>query len=416
MRSTGSTAAARRARARVPVRLTGAAVAAVMLAGSLLTTASPAGATQMQSGPCPVVWTGAVLETTALSVQGQLYVYEQEPGATSWTHRELANASPDGNFFETVSMTATSSSVQIAAQDDQGNIWFYQQNDSTGVWSKAQLVGNLSYVSGEGLQTPKIAWTGVPGHTGANSVITAADSSGNVLMWYQNGGGWVQETVADAPTPPDRYFDATPTATDTGIDVMALDTDGDLYSFFQPYGPNPWTVTQVSAPVDHYFNSAAVTWDGTNVDIAAVYNNGSPYPYGADELMFLWKSDSASGWSQEDVRQVPATQPFDYTVGLTYTGTNLLLTATQQMSATRVRLDSWWQGPTFTDFNFEAGPTANAPDGFGAPQMTYTEGSSTPESVVTAPYTTSNYQTAGIEDWTVPLDSSVWTKTIVTSP
>jgi hypothetical protein len=85
-----------------------------------------------------------------------------------------ASPCPAGYGFDSVSMTATSSSVQIAAQDEAGNIWFYQQNGSTGVWSKAQLVGNLSYSNGEGVQTPKIAWTGGPGHTGTNSGFETA--------------------------------------------------------------------------------------------------------------------------------------------------------------------------------------------------------------------------------------------------
>jgi hypothetical protein len=410
VRSTESTTGPRRALARV----TGAAVAAATLAGSLLATASPAGATQMLGTACPVVWNGTELATASLSAQYQLYVYEQVPGAPSWTQHQIANTSPDGDEFATVSITATSSSVQIVALDTAGNIWFYQQADGQSTWSAAQLVGNMSTDNVEGWQTPRIAWTGVPGHTGTNSVIAVADGSGNILMWYQNGGGWTQETVSGAPSGGYEYYDATLTATDQGIDVVALDNDGDFFSFFQAYGPNPWTSTGVAAPPNQSFNSVAVTWDGGNVDVAAVYNDGSPYPYGADELMFLWKPDSASTWNQEDILGTKPTQPFDYIAGITYTGSNLLLTAVQQMSGKQVRLDSWWQGSTFTNFNFETGAKASLPTSFGAPQMTYTEGSSAPETVVTTPYTANDYETVGIQDWTVPLDSRTWTKHVVT--
>ena len=65
-------------------------------------------------------------------------------------------------------------------------------------------------------QQPKIAWTGVPGHTGTNSVITIANAAGDVLFWYQSGAGWAQETAA-APAQGVGYGAPDLTATSTGI-------------------------------------------------------------------------------------------------------------------------------------------------------------------------------------------------------
>src|ERR1700735_5329088 len=157
MESTGSTAHLRWALAHLPVRLAGASLAAVTLAGSLLATASPAGAA-VNGTACPVVWNGSVLVTAAISATRQLIAYEHVLGAPSWAKFMVAKPAPDGDPLVSVSMTAASDTVQIAATDDSGDIWFYQQNDSTGVWTTGQLVGSVSSGNPAGVQTPQIAW------------------------------------------------------------------------------------------------------------------------------------------------------------------------------------------------------------------------------------------------------------------
>jgi hypothetical protein len=413
MRSNGSPSCLRRVLAHVPVRMAGAAVAAVTLAASLLATAPPAGAA-VRDTACPVVWNGTDLVTAALSPGYELYAYEQRPGASSWTKQLVAAISPEGEPFVTISMAATSDSVQIVAEDATGSIYFFQQTDGESAWPTGQLVGSVStFGYAEGLQTPQIAWTGVPGHTGTNSVITVADSSGNILMWYQNGGGWSQETAWGHPSGGYEYYDATPTATDKGIVIVALDSNGSVDAFSQAYGPNPWVFDDgIGAPPGQSFDSVAVTWDGVNVDVAATFNAGSGSS-SPDTLMFLWKSDSATAWNSEAVLGPNPSEPFDDAPSITWTGDNLLLTAVQQLSSTQERLDSWWQGSTFTNFNFESGPDANSPHGYGPPQMTYTEGAASPETAITVPVSANDFETTGLNDWTIPLGSSVWTRHMV---
>jgi hypothetical protein len=407
MKSTQSTARPRRALARV----TCAAAGAATLAGSLLAAAPPAGAAVLNTA-CPVVWNGSVLVTAAISATGQLVAYEQVLGATSWAKFPVATHAPDGEPLVTVSMAATANTVQIAAEDDAGSIWFYQQSDSTGVWSKGQLVGSVSQGNAGGLQTPQIAWTGVPRHAGTNSVVTVADGSGNLLMWYQNGGGWSQETVSDG-TSSDEFDDAVVTATDRGIVIVSLRTDGGFYSFFQPYGANPWVSDgTIDVGPDQSFDSVAVTWDGTNVDVDAAYNSGTGLP-NPDELLFAWKPDTA-GWSKKDILGPNSAKPLDYTPAITFTGSNLLLTTDQAVSSTQERLDFWWQGSAITNFNFESVATANGANGYGPPRIAYTEGASAPEAVIVAPFTTNNFETSGLNDWTEPFASSIWTKHVVT--
>ena len=400
---------------RSTLRVVGAAVAAVTLAGSLLAGASPAGAAVINAAS-PVVWNGIDLVTASLNATYQLYAYEQAPGATTWTKQLVAKKAPDAEPLVTVSMTATASSVQIVAEDNIGIIWFFQQADGTTTWSAGQQVGSVTTNNVEGQQTPKIAWTGVPGHTGTNSVITVADGSGNILFWYQNGGGWSQETAWGAPAGGYEYYDATPTATDKGIVIVALDSDGSVSAFSQAYSTKPWVFDDgIGAPPGQSFDSVAVTWDGVNVDVATTFNagSGSSYP---DTLMFLWKSDSATSWNSEAVLGPNEAQPLDYAPSITWTGDNLLLFAVQQLSTSRQQLDSWWQGSTFTQFNFESMVKASAPNGYGPPQMTYTQGASAPETAITVPVTANNYDRMGLNDWTIPFGSSVWTKHVIVAP
>jgi hypothetical protein len=406
MRSTGSTSHLRRALAHVPVRLTGAALAAVTLVASLLATTPPAGASALPDTATPVVWTGTDLVTAAINHKYQLYAYEQQPGASSWTPQLVATTAPDGEAFVNISMTATATSVQIAAVDGDGVIWFFQQIDGQSTWSAGQQVGSPTLGNSEGVQSPQIAWTGVPGHTGTNSVITIADGSGNILMWYQNGGGWTQETVQDG-TSSDEFYGAAVTATDQGIVIVALRTDGGFYSYFQPYGPNPWVSDgTIDVGPDQSFDAAAVTWDGTNVDVAATYNSGTGLP-NPDEIKFLWKPDAGS-WNEHKILGPNSAEPFYGTPAITFTGSNLLLTATQQLKSRLERLDFWWQGSPFTNFNFESVVKPFSPKTVSPPGITYTDGASSPEAVITAPYGP-GYPVA-LDAWTEPYGSPTWTR------
>jgi hypothetical protein len=405
-----ATSGLRRVLAHRPGRTAAAAVAAVTLAGSLLTATPPAGAAVTGYAPCPVVWNGTDLVTATISVSGRLYAYDQAPGATSWTQQLVAHLAPDGEAFISASMTATSNSVQIVAVDGVGVIWFFQQIDGTSTWSDGQEVGSASLGNGEGVQFPQIAWTGVPGHTGTNSVVTIADGSGNVLFWYQNGGGWTQETVVNG-SPSDEYYDADLTATDQGIVLVAPESNGEFQSFFQAYGAAGWTLDGgLDVGPGQSFDSVSATWDGTNVDVAASYTTGSAAARG-NEVMFLWKSDSGIGWNHEVVMG-PQKYGF-YVPVITFTGSNLLLASSQEVTTSKSRLDFWWQGSTFTNFNFESVASVTTPNDVEDPELAYSAGASSPEAVIVAPVTSNLGSTFGADDWTEPVGSPIWTKHVM---
>jgi hypothetical protein len=402
-------------------RLLGAAVAATALTASLLAAAPSAGAAVhpltsqgVQNAQTPVVYNGTDLVTAQVTPGGALYAYEQVPGAASWKKQLVASSAPIGGApLEPPSITATSDSVQIVSADSAGNIWFFQQLDGLKTWGWEE-VGSVTLGNPDGTQVPQIAWTGVPGHTGTNSVITVANGAGDILMWYQNGGSWSQETVWNELAG-DDYYGAAVTATDKGIVIVAPSTNGSFQSFYQPYGPNPWqfdgSLGDKSGPG---FSSVSVTWDGTNVDAAASYDSGgSLLP---NTLLFMWKSDSATTWSDEAVTGITSSHPLADPPAITFTGDNLLLTAVQLMSTTKLQLDSWWQGSTFTNFNYEPVTTVVSPKGFGPSDFVYTEGASAPETVIVLPFTTNHYSTNGLEDWTDPLGGQTWTKDTVSAP
>ena len=231
MKSTGLASRLRRGLPHVPLRPAGAVLAVATLATSLLATASPAGAA-VAGFSSPVVWNGTDLVTAVISRSYELNAYEQQPGASGWTKQLVADISPEGEPFEGASIAATSNSTEIVAQDVTGGIYFYQQIDGGSNWQVGKLVGTVP--DPEFAQTdPQITWTGVPGHTGTNSVITTTDGSGNILFWYQtSSGGWAGPQTVAAGSSAGPYSDAGITATDQGIVIVAVG-EGMVQSFFQ---------------------------------------------------------------------------------------------------------------------------------------------------------------------------------------
>ncbi len=375
---------------------------------------SPSG---IMPGPdaAPVVWNGTDLVTAAVGANGTLYAYEQVPGASSWQRQTIETLAHDGGVaLGAPSVTATATSVQVVAEDAAGEIWFYQQLDGQSTWSAPQLVGNVTVGSQEYLQAPQIAWTGVPGHTGTNSVITIADAAGDILFWYQNGGGWTQETAA-FPAQGVAYSAPDLTATNTGVVIAAIGTNGAFYTFFEPYGGPTWESDgTLGAPDGQHYGPPAVTWDGVNVTVVAAYQDAS---FNA-VLRFMWKANSAQFWSQETLPGVTDAQPLYYAVSapaITWTGGNLLVAAIQQLTPEKLRLDFWWQGSTFTTFNREIVTAANYPAALNPPALTY-DPASPGEAVITAPFTTNNFTTTALDDWTEPTGGINWTRHQINAP
>ncbi len=211
-----------------------AAAASIIITGTTAGVASARvlGSSGIQSGLSPVVWNGTDLVTAAVGANGTLYAYEQVPGASSWQRQTVETQAGDGGVaLGAPSVTATATSVQVVSEDTDGKIWFYQQADGQSTWSAPQLVAQVSVGQVVLAQQPKIAWTGVAGHTGTNSVITIANAAGDILFWYQSGSSWIHETVA-SPTQGVGYGAPDLTATNTGEVIAAVGTNGAFYTFF----------------------------------------------------------------------------------------------------------------------------------------------------------------------------------------
>ena len=427
-------------RSAIRVRLAGSAAAALALAAALLATAPAAGAASLgravspgaaslppagagvQDNITPVAWNGTDLVTAQIVPDDDLLAWEQVPGASSWQQETVATpASIGGADLGYPSIAATASSVQVVSEDTSGNIWFFQQADGTTTWSAPQFVGTVTSDLPDGGTAPAIAWTGVPGHTGTNSVITVEDN-GAVRFWFQNGrGGWTEETVASG-----GYYYPVVTATDRGIVIVALGPGGALHSFYQPYGGSGWTSDgTVGVKSGQWFGGLSVTWDGVNVDVVASFNDGATGGLDGmlpDKLVFLWKSDSARSWSDEDITGPSSAQPLvGFTPGIAFTGFNLVIDANQLVgtssSGATCRVGFWWQGSTFTDFTFEPVATTKDPSEYDEVTLASTrDATSSGEVAIVSAFTTNTWTTTGLADWTQPTGAKGWTRHTITSP
>jgi hypothetical protein len=341
-----------------------------------------------------------------------LYAYEQVSGAATWQRQTIRTRAGDGGAtLGAPSVAATATSVQVVSEDANGRIWFYQQQDGQTSWS-AQRVATVTTGAVEGVQAPKIAWTGVPGHTGTNSVITIGDPAGDILFWYQSGGSWSQETVA-SPTQGVGWWAPDLTATSTGVVIAAIGTNGAFYTFFQPYGGPTWASDgTLGASAGQSWGAPALTWDGVNITAAAGFNDGT-----GTTLRVMWKSNSAQFWSKETVPGVTDAQPLDYDPAITFSGFNLGVTAVQQLTPAKQQLDFWWEGATITSFNKEKVAAAAFPKAFGASALASTsEPTSNGEVAIVAPSTASDFGTTGLDDWTQPTGGTGWTRHTITEP
>jgi hypothetical protein len=194
--------------------------------------------------------------------------------------------------------------------------------------------------------------------------------------------------------------------------IVAPETNGEFQVFFEAYGsPPPWTLDAgLDVGSDQSFDSVSATWDGTNVDVAAAYTSGPGAAHG-NEVMFMWKSDTGIGWNHEGIMG-PIKNSF-YLPVITFTGSSLLITTSQTVTASKTRLDFWWQGSTF---NFESVASVTIPNEIEDPELAYTTGASSPEAAIVAPVTSNFGSTFGADDWTEPDGGSIWTKHVVTAP
>lgn len=368
--------------------------------------------TGLELGSTPAVWNGTDLVTTQADLDGNLHAYEQVPGASSWKKAVIATAAGNGGAkYGSPWITATATSVQVVSEDANGNIWFFQQLDGKTKWSAPEHVGTVSLSNLAGFQLPKIAWTGVPGHTGTNSVITIMDGSGDVLFWYQSGSSWIEQTVATG-TEDNPYYTPAITATDKGIVIVAFAYNGAVYTWYQPYGGSGWNSDgTVGAPSGEQFEYVSATWDGTHVAVAAAFDTGDdPGGFGPDELLLLTKTDSAQFWSEEKILTTPDSQRLSGYTDIAWTGFNLVMAAVQIQSPTTERLDFWWQGSTFTNFNFESAATVKSPQQLFAATLLADGNSSGEGAIFAQSYAANDFTHVGLFDWTQPVGQSGWTK------
>jgi hypothetical protein len=245
------------------------------------------------------------------------------------------------------------------------------------------------------------------------SVSATIDAAGNILFWYQNGAGWSQETAA-SPAQGVGYGASDLTATSTGVVIGAVGTNGVFYTFFEPYGGPTWASDgTLGVGTGQAYALPAVTWDGTHVDVAAVFNDGSGIGSGLT-VRFMWKSNSAQFWSQKTLPGVTDTQGEAYAPAISWTGGNLIVAANQQLSDIKERLNFWWQHPHHLQPRSRR--RRQLPGQLHLPRPGRRHPAHRRRGSLRRPFTTNGFETSALDDWTQPISGTGWTKHTINAP
>jgi hypothetical protein len=312
-----------------------------------------------------IAWTGSDEVIAGTDSHGDLYYFWQASGTTTW-HKQLVAAGTSKLSYSKPSITATSTTVYIAAVDGAGDLYYFTKT-GTAKWhgvllSTAGSPGKYqapSITTGDGYVLISVGNTGgqlvnftlAPGTTtwaqqtvaaglfGPSSVTTlfdsldseylgllTASSGGTLYFWYEFlvAPRWNQQTVA-SPGTAGSYTGGSVAASPADIVIAAASTTGTVDAFTQPVGGSGWTSQTVSTTGGPYA-SPQVAWTG---DV-----NGSSVSYDvitaaskAGALHYWWTPDGATtAWNPETVAAHGAKAVYA-NPGISVTSTSVVITA-----------------------------------------------------------------------------------------
>ncbi|MEY9862585.1 hypothetical protein ABH935_008233 [Catenulispora sp. GAS73] len=249
------------------------------------------------SAPSVFVDSAGKTVVTAVDTSGNVEEnYQKAPAAGPWSGWHLYNNSPlpaGVRFIGTPYATHDLHGVNVTyATGTDGNVYENYFTAATGLWSGWEL--NLGVIPNINLVSPPSVFSDSTGHL----VVTAVDSSGNVMENYQKipgqapWSGW--HPYNNSPLPAGVRFIGTPFATHdaNGVNVTyATGTDGNVY--------------------EDYFTRATGLWSGWELNL------GTGGPFVSSPSVF---SDStghlvvtaldSSGNLQEDYQKVAGGSPW----------------------------------------------------------------------------------------------------------
>jgi len=230
-----------------------------------------------------MAWTGDAVIITAADSFGNLDYWWQKKQTLTWNPQHVAQAALDGGIVYTNPAIAwAGDSVAIAVADTAGSLNYWWQTKDRIPWNKKII---------DTARQPAIA--GAPNN---GAIIAAVDPEG--LRYWQR----IDEEQFSKPSTVATWSPSQPAIAWTGgaVVITAVDSAGNLMYWWQPKGGSGWYQQQVAnASKDRVkYSSPAIAWTGGAVVIAAKSFNTRGYLHA---INYWWQAESTGGWNPQTV-------------------------------------------------------------------------------------------------------------------
>jgi hypothetical protein len=193
----------------------------------------------------PVNTATPALGLVTASSGGTLYFWWEFLSSPGWNQETLASPGAGGSYTGG-SVAVSASNVLVTAATTTGAVDFFTQPIGGTGWTQQTVA-----TTGGPYTSPQVAWTGfVNGTSDSYDVITAASHAGALDYWWVADGsglGWTPETIAAHGTSA-VYANPGIAITASSVAITAINTKpGNVMSWYQPFGTNPWHQELVAA-------------------------------------------------------------------------------------------------------------------------------------------------------------------------
>lgn len=171
--------------------------------------------------------------TVASDNVGDILLFTEATGATTWTRTEVYNAANDGVGMSSPAIATSGKKFAIVAYEDDTDFLFSWIGSVAHGFTAQTVADSETYPS-----TPSIAYSPLAN----NYVVTDTDNFGDIDYWYSStgSGGWQQQTVASPNETGIEYVQAVVTVTDMGVVIVGSNGVSDFDAFFQPFATSGW--------------------------------------------------------------------------------------------------------------------------------------------------------------------------------
>jgi hypothetical protein len=260
----------------------------------------------------------------------------------------------------------TGADAVIAATDSHGDLYYFWQASGTTTWHKQLVAKGTSRVA---YAQPSIAWTG------QEVFIAAVNSVGSLVYFSRQGGAttWSYELLASSSA---KFQAPSVTAGGGTVVISAGSTygEGELEAFTLAAGSSTWTVQTLAFGT---FGPSSAT---TVVGNSHVRDLGLITAVSSSNLYFWWADLGSNSWTEETIAAAGA--------GGGYTGGSVAASADSVLvtaATTTGAVDSFTQPLGSSGWTQQAVATSGGP--YPSPQIAWTgpvDGTSNSFDVITA--------------------------------